>query len=47
MFQIKKVEDVTIKVGLGGKLDEKGWEEVSPILLIEVSEVEIKVGKRR
>jgi len=47
MFQIKAVEDVATRTGLGGKLEEERWEKVSTILLIEVPEVEIKVGDRR
>jgi hypothetical protein len=46
MLQIKAVKDVTARTGLRGKLDKKRWEEVSTILLIEVPEVEIKVGDR-
>ena len=46
MLEVKAVEDVTARTGLGGKLDEKRWEEVSTILLIEVPEVEIKVSNR-
>jgi hypothetical protein len=44
MLQIKAVKDVTANTRLGCKLDEKRWEEVSAILLIEVPEVEVKVG---
>jgi len=47
MSQIEAVENVTTRTGLSGKLDEKRWEEVSTILLIEVPEIEIKVGNRR
>ena len=46
MLEVKAVEDVTARTGLRGKLDEKRWEEVSTILLIEVPEVEIKVSNR-
>jgi hypothetical protein len=46
VLQIKAVKDVATKTGLGGKLDKKGWEEVSTILLVEVPEVEVKVGNR-
>ena len=44
MLQVKAVKEITTRTGLGGKLDEKRWEEVSTILLIEVPEVEIKVS---
>ena len=44
MLQIKTVKEVTTKIRLCGKLDEKRWEEVSTILLLEVPEIEIKVG---
>ena len=44
MLHIKAVKDITTRTGLGGKLDEKRWEEVSTILLVEVPEVEIKVS---
>jgi hypothetical protein len=46
MLQIKAVKDVTTRTGLRGKLDKKRWEEVSTILLLEVPEVEVKVGNR-
>ena len=44
MLQVKAMKDVTTGTRLGGKLDKKRREEVSTILLIEVPEVEIKVG---
>ena len=47
MLQIKAGEDVATRTGLSGKLDEKRGEEVATMLLIEVPEVEIKVGHRR
>ena len=46
MLQIKLVKDATTRTGLSGKLDEKRWEEISTILLLEVPEVEIKVSDR-
>jgi hypothetical protein len=46
MLQIKAVKDVTTGTRLSGKFDEKGWEEVSTILLLGVPEVEIKVSNR-
>jgi hypothetical protein len=46
MLHIKAVKGVTTWAGLRGKLDKKRWEEVSTILLIEVSEVEVKVSDR-
>ena len=46
MLQVKSVKDITTRTRLGGKLDEKRWEEVSTILLIEVPEVEIEVSNR-
>jgi hypothetical protein len=46
MLQIKTVKGVTVRMGLRRELDEKRWEEISAILLIEVPEVEIKVGDR-
>ena len=44
MLQIKAVKDVATRTRLSGKLDEKRWEEVSTILLLEVPEIEIKVS---
>ena len=44
MLQIKSVKDVATRTGLSGKLDEKRWEEISTILLLEVPEVEIEVS---
>ena len=44
MIYIKPVKDVATRTRLGGQLDEKRWEEVSTILLLEVPEVEIKVS---
>jgi hypothetical protein len=46
MLQVKAVKDVTARTRLRRKLDEKRWEEVSTILLIEVPEVEVKVRNR-
>ena len=46
MIQIKAVKDVATRTRLNGKLDEKRWEEVSTILLVEVPEVEIKISNR-
>ena len=46
MLQVEAVKDTTTRTRLGRKLDEKRWEEVSTILLIEVPEVEIKVSNR-
>jgi len=46
VFQIKAVEDVATKTGLGRKLNKKGWEEVSTVLLIKILKVKIKVRER-
>ena len=46
MIQIKAVKDFATRTRLSGKLDEKRWEEVSAILLVEIPEVEIKVSNR-
>ena len=46
MLQVKAVKDIATSTRLCRKLDEKRWEEVSTILLVEVPEVEIKVGDR-
>ena len=46
MIQIKPVKDVATRTRLSGKLDEKRWEEISAILLVEVPKVKIKVSNR-
>ena len=46
MLQIKPVKNVATETRLSGKLNEKRWEEISTILLVEVPEVEIKVSDR-
>ena len=46
MLQIKSVKNVATRTRLSGKLDEKRWEEISTILLVEVPEVEIEVSDR-
>ena len=46
MVQIEPMKDVTTRTGLSGKLDEKRWEKIATILLVEVPEVEIKVSDR-
>ena len=44
VVRMKSGEYITIGIGLGGKLNEKGGKQVVEFLFIDVSEVEIKEG---